>query len=148
MEVFQNQSQGFSPKYLVVRALIPEFDKIREWIVASLAYYKIAGKPEKQILIAADEIFTNIANYAYGQETGKVKIVVDYSEEEKAISFTFIDSGVAYNPLTHEMPDIEKRIAQKTVGGLGIMMVRKLMSAVTYERIDNQNILTIKKKLG
>lgn len=132
---------------LVVPAQKAEFEKIKLWLTSFLDQLDIQGKPRKQIFIVADEIFTNIASYAYCENNGigDATIKFSYSEAEKAVTLVFSDSGIKYNPLTQEPPDIVKRIQEMTVGGLGIFMVRKMVSSIDYEYKDNHNILTLKK---
>ncbi len=95
--------------------------------------------------IAADEIFSNIARYAYYPETGEaiVRICVDDD-----ITVEFEDCGIAYNPLSAQSPDITLSADEREIGGLGLFMVKNLMDSVEYKRAANKNILTIKKKTG
>ena len=105
-------------------------------------------KTQMQVDIVIDEIFSNIARYAYGDSVGKAVIEVDIAENPKAIVLRFIDSGVAYNPLDKEDPDISLSAQEREIGGLGIFMVKKMVDNLVYEYKDNQNILTITKNFG
>ena len=105
-------------------------------------------KAQMQIDIAIDEIFSNIARYAYQQETGSVTVRMDTLDDPPRILLTFIDNGIPYNPLTKEMPDTTSLPARKRpIGGLGLFMVKKTMDSVTYSFENGQNILTILKIL-
>jgi len=102
-------------------------------------------KIKNQIEIAVDEIFSNIARYAYHPAVGNatVRMLVD-----SEIIIEFEDSGIAYDPLSAEDPDITLSIEERKIGGLGIFMVKNLMDSVEYRRSGDNNILTIKKRLG
>jgi len=99
-------------------------------------------KIQNQIGIAVDEIFSNIARYAYHPDTGDatVRIIVDSD-----ITIEFEDSGIAYDPLSAEPPDITLPIEEREIGGLGLFVVKNLMDSVAYRREGGKNILTIKK---
>ena len=101
-----------------------------------------------QIDVAVEEIFVNIANYAYGSETGDAEISVDISGDPAEACIEFRDSGIAFNPLEKEEPDIALPAEKRKIGGLGIYMVKKSMDGVEYEYKDGQNILKIQKNLG
>ena len=76
------------------------------------------------------------------------QIRINYNETETTVELKFVDSGIPYNPLTQDDPDIKQRIEERTVGGLGIFMVKKMMDSIEYHREDNKNILILKKKIA
>jgi len=101
-----------------------------------------------KIEIAAEEVFTNIVKYAYEplQEKRPISVSTIGSELNRKTRITFEDSGRPYNPLETPAPDLEKPIAERQIGGLGVHMVKTIMDKVEYTRLDNRNILTITKK--
>jgi anti-sigma regulatory factor (Ser/Thr protein kinase) len=99
-------------------------------------------KMKNHISIAVDEIFTNIASYAYAPETGSATIRITDGE---IFTLEFEDSGIPFNPLERDDPDIKLGLDERKIGGLGIFMTKKLMDCVEYRREDGKNILTIKK---
>ena len=101
-------------------------------------------KEKMQIDVAVEEIFINIANYAYDPGKGKVTIRVEAQEGEAEI--TFIDSGIPYDPLAREDPDVTLPAEERQIGGLGIFMVKNTMDGMSYENKDGKNILTLTKK--
>ena len=105
---------------------------------------RAAEKFNSSIDIAIDELFGNIAHYAYGKDTGEATVRVEVTEEPSVI-ITFIDSGIPYNPLEKPDPDVAQSLEERQIGGLGIFMVKKSMDDITYEYKDGQNILRIKK---
>ena len=100
-----------------------------------------------QITVAAEEVFVNIAHYAYTPEIGKAVVRVEVSGDPVTVSLTFIDHGVPYDPMVREDPDVTLSAEERQVGGLGIFLVKNTMDDVNYEYRDGQNILTLKKGL-
>ena len=98
-----------------------------------------------QIDVAVDELFGNIAHYAYGTGTGPVTVRVETLTEPPGARITFIDQGVPYDPLAKEDPDVTLSAKERKIGGLGIFLVKKSMDDVAYEYKDGQNILRIRK---
>jgi anti-sigma regulatory factor (Ser/Thr protein kinase) len=80
-------------------------------------------KLQNQLAIAAEEIFVNIANYAY--EAGGEAVITAESDDEKLV-LTFEDKGTPYNPLEKDDPDVEASAEEREIGGLGIFMIKKL----------------------
>ena len=99
------------------------------------------------ILVSAEEIYVNIAHYAYNPEVGKATIRVEISEKPLTISLTFMDSGKPYDPLSRKDPDVSLSAEQRKIGGLGIYMVKKSMDEIQYSYRNGTNMLTLKKKL-
>ena len=95
--------------------------------------------------VAVEEIFVNISHYAYGDKTGSAKIIVEGTEEPRGINITFIDSGVPYDPLAKEDPDINLSAEERQIGGLGIYMVKKTVDDIDYRYEDGRNILHVFK---
>lgn len=102
-------------------------------------------KTQMQIDLSVEEIYVNIANYAYGEGVGKAEISFENNNGE--ITITFRDSGTPYNPLDKADPDITLSAEERDIGGLGIFMTKKNMDRVSYEYKDGQNVLTMKKHL-
>ena len=104
-------------------------------------------KAQMQIDIAVEEVYVNIAHYAYNPEIGGVTIRVQIEEEPLAVILTFIDKGKPYDPLAKEDPDVTLAAEDRQIGGLGIFMVKKSMDNVSYEYNEGRNVLTLKKNL-
>lgn len=104
-------------------------------------------KTMMQISVAVEEIYINIASYAYGDSIGMAEILIDHDQALNSVSITFKDSGVFYDPLVKEDPDITLSAEERAVGGLGIFMVKKSMDDMKYKYEDGKNVLTIVKKL-
>ena len=109
-----------------------------------------AGCPTKaqmQIGVAMDEVFVNIASYAYPAGEGEATVRFEMDESTRTVSITLTDRGTPFNPLKAKEPDITIPAEERPIGGLGIFMVRKMMDEVLYEYKDGCNILTIRKKI-
>lgn len=104
-------------------------------------------KVQMQIELAVEEIFVNIANYAYAPEKGKATVQVEVTEAPAAVEITFIDQGIPYNPLAKEDPDVTLSAEERRIGGLGIYMTKKVMDDISYANKNGKNILTLKKNL-
>lgn len=100
-------------------------------------------KAQMKIDIAVEEIFINIASYAYGDNVGEAEIIVDVDQQQSKAVVTFIDSGVPYNPLEKDDPDVSLSADEREIGGLGIFLVKKSMDSVEYRNEEGKNILTI-----
>lgn len=136
---------GVEVKELRVKADVSELDKVLSFTDAILESMGCSMKVQMQIDVAVEEIFVNIAHYAYPSGDGEAVIRVGADEANRAVSITFIDQGIPYDPLKNEDPDITLSAEDRPIGGLGIFMVKKSMDDVSYEYKDNQNQLTIKK---
>ena len=98
------------------------------------------------VRMVCEELVVNVVDYAYPERIDGY-LDVEIEKDEHAITIRLKDGGVAFNPLEVEAPDITKPLEERQIGGLGIFIMLKKMDAVSYERIDNENILTIKKWL-
>ena len=106
-----------------------------------------SGRVLAEIDIAIDELFSNIAFYAYRPDTGPATVQVEVAEEPLSVLITFLDNGKPFNPLLKKDPDVTLPLHERKIGGLGIFLVKKTMDSVSYEYRDGTNILRIQKKL-
>ena len=120
---------------------------LTEFVETFLEKANCSMKTLMQINIAVDEIFTNISSYAYRSGTGPAKMHMDLLKDPPAVLITFTDSGIPYNPLEKEDPDVTLSASERQIGGLGIFMAKKLMDEIRYEHRDGKNILRMKKYL-
>ena len=102
-------------------------------------------KNRMQIAVAVEEVFVNIAKYAYEPLRGRAVIKAAVSDNPPSLAITFIDKGKPYNPLAKKDPDVTLPAEMRPIGGLGIYMVKKTMDDVVYEYRDGMNILTLVK---
>lgn len=131
-----------------IKAEVDNLDEVLAFVDERLEEAGCPMKVQTQIDIAVEEIFVNIASYAYAPETGNADIGVEITGDDPAVvTIRFADSGMPYDPLAKEDPDITLPAEERPIGGLGIYMVKKSMDEVFYEYKDGFNIFTIKKKL-
>ena len=135
-------------KELTVEAKIENIEAVTDFVNEQLEALDCPIKAQMQIDIAIDELFGNIAHYAYNPEVGSATVRVEVTEDPLAVVITFIDNGVPYDPLAKADPDTTLSAEEREIGGLGIYMVKKSMDDITYEYKDGQNILKIKKNLS
>ena len=134
-------------KELVVEADRKNLMKVQMFIDEELEAVDCPMLTQTAIDIAVEELFVNIASYAYDTGIGTAVVQVTVHEEPLSVEITFIDNGRQYDPLAKEDPDTTLSAGQRRKGGLGIFMVKKSMDDVIYEYKDGKNILTIKKNL-
>ncbi len=133
-------------KELVVDATIENLTQVLEFIDTELENAECDMKNQVKIDMAVEELYVNIAHYAYHDKIGKAQILFDVDSDNRVI-ITLIDSGVHYDPLAKDDPDISLSAEEREIGGLGIYMVKQSMDEVLYEYTDGQNKTTIIKNL-
>jgi len=132
---------------LTLEARIENLNQVLAFVDGELEKMDCTMKAQMQIDIAVEEIYVNIAHYAYTPDIGEARIAVRKNPDTDQVEIEFRDRGVAFNPLEKEDPDTNLSAAERKIGGLGIFMVKKSMDGMAYAREDGQNILTISKKL-
>lgn len=130
---------------LTVEALNENLQTVMDFVDGFLEENGVSAKTQMQVDLSVEEIFVNIANYAYGNGTGTAEISVKSDGGE--ITVMLKDSGIPYNPLKKPDPDITLSTEERPIGGLGIFLTKKNMDTVTYEYSNNQNVLTMTKKI-
>ena len=131
---------------MVVRSFpadVSQMDIAREYLEAELEAAECPMKVAMQISVAFEEIFVNVAHYAYPDKKGDVEVSVETSE--RRVLVRFVDEGIPFDPLAKADPDTSLSAEERDIGGLGIYMVKKTMDEVTYEYKDKKNILTLEK---
>ena len=132
---------------LNISAAMENLDMVTDFVEGHLEEYGCPMNAQIQVALAVEEIFVNIALYAYNPNVGPATIRVEVHEEPMEVVITFMDKGKPYDPLAKEDPDITLSVEEREVGGLGIFMVKQAMDDVRYEYSDGRNILTIIKRL-
>ncbi|MDY6391250.1 MAG: ATP-binding protein [Bacilli bacterium] len=134
-------------KHITIPAEIKSIAKAISPIIGALEDAEADFVLTNKIEVAIDEILTNISLHAYAPGSGNIDI--DYSLEEDRRLFTVIitDEGVAFDPLAKEDPDVSLSEKERPIGGLGIYIVKNVMDEVTYSRVGNKNVLTLKKTI-
>ena len=134
-------------KEITLKATIENIAQATAFIDEALEAVACSMKAQMQIDVAMDELFGNIARYAYARGEGDATVQFDFQEETRMVSITLIDKGVPFNPLSAAEPDTTSAAQDRPIGGLGIFLVRKTMDAMAYQYQDGKNMLTIRKKV-
>ena len=130
---------------LTVPASLQQMERVIDFVETSLLRNGCGPNALKELLVAVDELFSNIARYAYSGACGEAEITVKLRDRVASVCFT--DSGTPYNPLEREEPDVTLSIEDRKSGGLGIYMVKRSMDSIYYEYRDGKNILTVLKSI-
>lgn len=133
---------------LTIDATTENIVQVTSFVEKQLEALDCPIKAQMQIAIAIDELFGNIAHYAYNPNVGPATVRVEVTQDPVAVTITFIDNGVQYDPLAKADPDTALSVEEREIGGLGIYMVKKSMDEITYEYKNGQNILRIGKNIG
>ena len=132
---------------LDILAVKDNLPQVLEFVGAALNEIGCGHKPRFQIENAVEEVFVNIASYAYDPEVGPATIRVETSKDPLSVTMSFIDHGKPYDPLAKPDVKLDRPMKERKKGGLGIFMVKKSMDDVSYEYKDGKNILTFTKNI-
>ena len=135
------------PDVLRVPAQTEELKKVLAFVDSRLEAADCPVKTQLQIDVAVEEIFVNIAHYAYADGDGTAEITARVEGDPAEAVIEFRDAGVPYDPLSRPDPDVTLSAEDRRIGGLGIYMVKKSMDAVRYRHEDGRNVLTIRKRI-
>ena len=135
-------------KELTLEARLANLQQVLDFVDDQLRSMHCLMKLMMQIDVAVEEIFVNVASYAYAPGTGSVTVRTDLQESPRAALITFIDSGIPFNPLAKQDPDVTLSAEERSIGGLGIYMVKKTMDKMDYAYENGQNILTMTKVIA
>ena len=132
---------------LTVKADVNNLDKVQGFIDERLEAAECSMKAQTQIDVAVEEIYVNICNYAYKDKGGEGDAKVKMKITDGVAEIVFEDSGIQYDPLANEEPDITLSAEEREIGGLGIFITKKTMDEVLYDYKDGKNVLTLRKKI-
>ena len=133
---------------ITVDADVDQIKPVTDFVNLQLEELCCSPRIRIQIDVAIDEIFSNIARYAYTKMLGTATVRVDVEEDPLCVVITFSDHGEPYNPLSNDMPDsIGLPAKMRPIGGLGLFMVNNMMDDISYSYKYGKNILTIRKKI-
>lgn len=132
---------------LMVPAELDRLPEVLSFLEQLLEEADCPLKAQMQITVAAEEVFVNIASYAYAPGTGMVTVRAEILENPRRATVTFADSGIPFNPLEKDDPDVTLSAEERQIGGLGIYMTKKVMDEVRYAYQDDQNVMTLTKMI-
>ncbi len=134
-------------KELVVDAKVENLAQVNCFVEEILEPLDCSIKVQMQLELAVEEVFVNIAHYAYEDKTGRASITGQVLENPLRLKLVFMDEGIPYNPLERKDPDLEQKMEDRAIGGLGIYLVKKNVEEVTYSYQDGKNMLTLCKHI-
>ncbi|MBQ6430545.1 MAG: ATP-binding protein [Oscillospiraceae bacterium] len=134
-------------KELTLKATTENIPAVTAFVDEQLEALDCPMKAQIQVDVAIDELFGNIAHYAYGDGAGDATVRFDFDEQTRMASVTFVDRGVPFDPLQKADPDVTLSAEERKIGGLGIFMVKKSMDRLAYRYENGCNILTVYKQI-
>ncbi|MFP3089595.1 ATP-binding protein [Treponema sp. TIM-1] len=133
-------------KEITLSASAANLDQLLDWVETTLAAYSCSTKTCHHIMMVTEEIFINIAKYAYPEQTGEA--TVRFGRAGDALVLQFEDGGTPFNPLQWPAPQTGAPIEKRNIGGLGIHLVKKMTDHAAYAQVGGKNQLTIYKTLS
>jgi anti-sigma regulatory factor (Ser/Thr protein kinase) len=134
------------PTTLILKNDVSELESVISFVSGVCVRNSIPAETERDLKLALDEMVTNVVQHAYpgsGEHHFTLQITVSNEEFVARIE----DDGVEFNPTEHPTPDLDAPLEERKVGGLGIYMVRQIMTSVEYQRVAGKNVVTLRKKL-
>ncbi len=132
-------------EHLTLKNEVEELNKLPEFVESVCEKAGVDILLVTSLNLALEEAVTNVVLYAYQESKGLVDIDAVY--DEKQIKFIITDSGIAFDPTKKEAVDTTLGVEERSIGGLGIHLVRQIMDSVDYERVNEKNVLTLQKNL-
>jgi serine/threonine-protein kinase RsbW len=131
---------------LILKNDLSELEKVMSLVSDLCLQNSIPPDTEYDLNLALDEMISNVAQHAFPKgEDHHFSVQISVNNEEFVVRIE--DDGVEFNPLAHPIPDLDAPLEERKEGGLGIYLVRQIMTNVDYRRVDGKNILTLRKKL-
>lgn len=134
-------------KSITVDATLENLEEVQNFIELELEKSGCPVKARMQISMAAEEIYVNIAHYAYRPGIGKATISCSVEGDPLQVILEFLDNGHPFDPLSVSDADTTLSAGERKIGGLGILLVKKSMDQIFYSYKNGQNILTLKKTI-
>ena len=133
-------------KSIILTNDISEISKLNEFVEEIGNEFSLTPDVVFNVNLVLEEAIVNVINYAYPKEKHE-SIYLSAQLHESSIVFVLTDTGMQFDPTKAPEADITLSLEDRPIGGLGIFLIRQIMNAVSYERIDGKNVLTLSKKL-
>ena len=144
---FKPQQGGVHTVNKTFPAKLDALNDVLGFVEETLEGYECPMKVQTAICVAIEEVFVNVAHYAYGDGEGDMTLDIGFDETSRTVTFRMADKGVPFDPLKKPDPDITLSAEDREIGGLGIFITKKTMNEVTYAYENGENILTMTKKI-
>ena len=122
-------------------------NEVLGFVEETLEDFECPVKIQTAICVAIEEVFVNVAHYAYPEDSGDMTLHIGFDEVSRAITFRMTDKGVPFDPLKKPDPDITLSAEEREIGGLGIFIAKKTMDSLSYAYENGENVLTMIKKI-
>lgn len=129
-----------------LKAVVGNEQAVQDLLTEALSQTQCPPKVCKELHLATEELFVNVARYAYVPDVGDIEVSIYIAQDGQGARVVLRDTGVAFNPFMHRDPQAPPSIEQAAIGGLGILMVKRLMDSCTYQRVDGYNEVSIEKR--
>jgi anti-sigma regulatory factor (Ser/Thr protein kinase) len=133
---------------LNIQAVVENMPKVQAFVEGALLLTGVCERALLNIQLVVEEVFVNIASYAYTDAAGEAEVTVKVSDDGGYAELSFSDSGIPFDPLSVPAPDITLPSEKRKIGGLGIFLLREMAEDVRYRNEDGRNILSFKMKLS
>ncbi|HUN50786.1 MAG TPA: ATP-binding protein [Candidatus Sulfotelmatobacter sp.] len=127
---------------------LSETGRLVHFVENFAAAHGIAADEVARLQVILEELLTNVVKYGYAEPAGQGSISVALALERGRLSIEFDDDGVAFDPLTHQPPDLERAVEERPVGGLGLHILRALADEAHYRRQGGRNHLSLVRRIG
>ncbi len=131
---------------LILRNDVAELERVMSFVSDLCLRNSISPETEYDLNLALDEMVTNVAKYAY-PEGGEHLYTLQITVNEDEFVARFEDDGVDFNPTEYPRPDLDAPLQGRKEGGLGIYLIRQIMTSVEHQRVAGKNIVTLRKTL-
>lgn len=131
---------------LHIKNELEQLTRLYAFLDRHIGAYKLEELQSMQIKLALEEAVTNVILYAYPNKKDQ-DIRIDMNYENKRLTIVITDTGIDFNPLRRQEPDLTLSLEERPIGGLGIYLVKQLMTEVSYSRSAGKNILTMTKDI-
>ena len=132
---------------LIVTAEVKNLDAVTDFVLQRPEIAACPKNTQMQLRLAVEEVFVNIASYAYDPSIGPAEVRCEVLDDPLRVVIQFLDHGKPFDPLAKEDADTSEEALMDRIGGLGILLVKETMDEVSYSYEEGKNILTILKKL-
>ena len=144
---YKPQKGGERMNYKTFPAKTEALSDVLGFVDQMLDSFECPMKIQMAVCVAIEEVFVNVAHYAYGEGQGDMRLGIGFDEESRTVTFRMTDKGVPFDPLQKPDPDITLSAEDREVGGLGIFIAKKTMDSISYVYENGENVLTMTKKL-
>ena len=128
-------------------AKIESLPDVLGFVEETLEGFECPMKIQTAISVAIEEVFVNVAHYAYPESAGDMTLHIGLDKASRTVTFRMMDKGVPFDPLKKPDPDITLSAEEREIGGLGIFIAKKTMDWLDYSYENGENILTMMKKI-